>query len=127
MLHPIFSTVVSRPDLVVDHLAGYTALLTQEVSTSGKDVLVRAVAWGFGALCALMFVGLAGTAVMLGVMMDKFNWVLVIVPAAALLLAVIAALSARRPSPAERFAELRSQIAADIGLLRAASGDAHGR
>ena len=127
MLHPIFSTVVSRPDLVVDHLAGYTALLTQEVSTSGKDVLVRAVAWAFGALCALMFVGLAGTAVMLGVMMDKFDWVLVIVPAVALLLAVVAALSARRPSPAERFAELRSQIAADVGLLRAASGDAHGR
>ncbi len=125
MLHPIFSTVVTRPDLMADHLSAYAALAVQEATTTGTDLLARVVAWTLGGLFALLFVGLAGTAVMLGVMQDHFHWVLAVVPGVALVLAVAALLAARRPSPLDRFAELRRQFAADMVLLRAA-GDTHG-
>lgn len=111
---------------MVDHLSAYAALVTQEVTTAGTDVLARAVAWMFGGLCALLFIGLAGTAVMLGVLQSRFHWVLVVVPAIALLLALVAMLSARRPTASAHFLELKSQLAADTGLLRS-TGGSHAR
>jgi len=32
MLHPLFSTIVQRPDLIVDHLSAYSELLQKEAS-----------------------------------------------------------------------------------------------
>lgn len=127
MLHPIFSTVVARPDLVVDHLSAYVALASEEAAATGRDIKLRLVAWAVAGVSALMFVLLAAVAVMLGVLHGQFNWVLVLVPGAALLIALAALLASRRPTPAERFAELRKQMAADIGLLRNAGEGGHGQ
>jgi Kef-type K+ transport system membrane component KefB len=120
MLHPIYSTVISRPDLLVDHLSAYAALAAQEASNSGNDLKVRAVGMAASALFALLFLVFSGIAVMLGVLHGQFHWVLVAVPGAALLLSLIAVLATRRPAPGQRFSELRRQMAADIDLLRAA-------
>jgi len=126
MLHPIFSTAVSRPDLVVDHLAAYVDLAAQEATSTGTDLAVRVLGWVLAGLFLLLFLGLAGTALMLGLLQDRFHWVLAAVPGAALVLAVVALLATRRPPPGRRFAELRRQFATDLGLLRS-SGDTHGR
>ncbi|MEP6792105.1 MAG: hypothetical protein ABI907_12095, partial [Ramlibacter sp.] len=80
MIHPIFSVLVSRPDLVVDHVAGYASLVHQEASSVGAQVARRAVAWGIAVLSLTVFLVLAGSAVMLGVMYGEFHWVLVAVP-----------------------------------------------
>lgn len=126
MLHPIFSTAVSRPDLVVDHLAAYVDLAAQEATSTGTDVLVRVLGLVLAGLFALLFLGLAGVAAMLGAVHDQFHWALLAVPGAALLLAIVALLATRRPSPGQRFAGLRRQFAADLGLLRTC-GEPHGR
>jgi len=125
MLHPIFSTVVSRPDLVVDHLAAYVDLATQEATSTGNDLLVRVAGMVLAGLLAFLFLGLAGVALMLGLLQDRFHWALLAVPGAVLLLAAVVLLATRRPPPGQRFAELRRQFAADLGLLRT-SGDHHG-
>ena len=125
MLHPIFSTVVSRPDLVVDHLAAYVDLATQEATSTGNDLLVRVAGAAVAGLLAFLFLGLAGVALMLGLVQGQFHWAFAAVPGAALLLAGIVLLATRRPPPGRRFAELRRQFAADLGLLRT-SGDPHG-
>lgn len=120
MVHPIFSVLVSRPELVVDHVTGYAALVQQEASSVGRQVLRRAVAWGVAAVSVIVFLVLAGVAVMLGVMQGNFHWVLVLTPGVALVLAVAALSAARKPLPAQVFSELRGQLEADAQALRMA-------
>lgn len=126
LLHPIFSTAVARPDLVVDHLSAYVALASEEAAATGRDIKIRAIAWVVAGIAALLFLLFAGIATMLGFVHGQFHWALVLVPGVALLVALGAVLASRRPSPGERFAELRRQVAADIGLLRNAGDNDHG-
>ena len=119
MLHPIFSVLISKPELVMDHVAGYAALMREEASTVGTELAKRAIAWGVAVMSFIIFLVLAGVAVMLGVMQDRFHWALVLVPATALALAVVAFLQARQKLPHQAFTELRSQLDADAQTLRA--------
>lgn len=119
MVHPIFSVLVSRPELVVDHLSGYAALAQQEASSLGAEVLRRAIAWGVAAVAFVVFLVLAGVAVMLGAI-DGFHWVLVLAPGVALVLGIVAMTMARKSLPSQAFAELRGQLEADAQALRMA-------
>lgn len=121
LLHPIFPLLIRRPDLVIDHLGGYLALARQEAADSGGELLVRGVALALAAFLVAIFIGLAGGALMLGVLLDRFSWVLILVPGAVLALIVAALLVARRPLPEKAFAQLQTQLAADGQLLRAAA------
>jgi hypothetical protein len=118
MLHPIFSVLIRRPELVIDHVAGYAALVQEEASTVGVEVAKRVIAWGVAVLSLVVFLVLAGVAVMLGAMQGGFHWVLVAAPGAALLLSVAAWSVARQRLPAEAFSELKAQIDADAHALR---------
>ena len=122
MLHPIYATVISRPDLVVDHLSAYAALASEEAASSGNDLKVRAIGLVVAGVFALLFLIFSGIAVMLGELQGQFHWVLAAVPGAMLAIALIVVLSSRRPAPGQRLAELRRQISADMDLLRAAGG-----
>ena len=46
MVHPIFSVLITKPELVMEHVAGYASLVREEASSVGKDVARRAIAWG---------------------------------------------------------------------------------
>lgn len=118
MIHPIFSVLITRPELVVDHMAGYAALVQEEASTTGSQMARRAAAWGAVAAGALVFLVLAGVAAMLGAMHGEFHWALVVVPAIPLAIAVLGYLEARKPLPAKAFTELRAQLDADAQALR---------
>lgn len=118
MLHPLFSTLVQRPDLVMDHVAAYAALLQEEASAAGSEVLAKAVAWMLVAIAAGSFFLLAGTALMLGVLQNQFHWVLVVIPGVALLLGAVAFMLASKPFKSERFPELRAQLDSDARALR---------
>lgn len=123
LVHPIFKVLIRRPELVVDHLSGYAALAQQEASTIGAEVLRRAIAWGVAAAALLVFMMLAGVAVMLGVMHGEFRWVLVLAPGVALTLALVAVGIARTPLPSQAFVELRGQLEADAQALRTAGAN----
>ena len=118
MVHPIFSVLISRPELVVDHVAGYAALVQEEASSVGLEVARRAIAWAVTAMALLVFLVLAGVAVMLGAMLGEFHWALVITPAIALVVAVVAFNIARQRLSAKAFTELRAQLDADAQALR---------
>jgi hypothetical protein len=117
MVHPIFSVLIRRPELVMDHVAGYAALVQEEASSVGLEVAKRAIAWGVAVLALIAFLVLAGVAVMLGAVQGGFHWALVLTPAAALALAVVAMNIARKPLPAKAFAELKAQLDADAQAL----------
>lgn len=118
MLHPIFSVLINKPELVIDHVAGYAALVQEEASSVGGEVAKRVIAWGVAVLAFVVFLVLAGVAAMLGVTQGEFHWVLVAAPGAALALSVLAWTVARRRLPAKAFAELKAQLDADAQTLR---------
>lgn len=113
MLHPIFSLLMSRPELVADHLAGYAALAGEEAADAGQAWLGRALAWLLTVVLAAVFVALTGSALMLGAL-HTFHWALVAVPAATGLLALLAWTLARRPLATRAFGELRQQLNTDL-------------
>jgi len=121
LVHPIFSVLVSRPELVMDHMAGYAALAQEEASSVGSEVVKRAAAWAVCGVGALLFVLFAGIAVMLGAV-HEFHWALLVVPALPLVLAVAAFMVARKKMPGRAFAELRAQLDADAQALRTLGG-----
>ena len=120
MLHPVFSTLIQRPDLIADHLSAYTALLCQEAGSWRADWLERALAWVLMVAAAIVFVILSGTALMLGAL-QTFHWVLVVVPAVFLALTGLAWMRAKAPLPAERFQEFKAQWASDVNAFRKAA------
>jgi hypothetical protein len=117
MIHPIFSVLINRPELVVDHVSGYAALMREEASSVGSEVAKRAIAWGATVLALVVFLVLAGVAVMLGTLME-FHWVLVITPGIALAIAGAAWSVARQRLPEQAFTELKAQLDADAQALR---------
>lgn len=118
MVHPIFSVLISRPELVVDHVAGYAALVQEEASTVGLQVARRVIAWVVAAMALLVFFILTGVAVMLGAIQDAFHWAFVLAPGAALVVAVLAWSIARQRLPSKAFTELKAQLDADAQALR---------
>jgi Putative Actinobacterial Holin-X, holin superfamily III len=121
IVHPIFSVLVSRPELVMDHVAGYAALAQEEASSVGTEVVKRAAAWAICGVGALLFVLFAGIAIMLGAV-HEFHWALLVVPAVPLVLAGAAFMVARKRMPGRAFAELRAQLDADAQALRTLGG-----
>ena len=119
MVHPIFSVLIAKPELVMEHVAGYASLMRDEASSVGREVAVRAVAWGITLFSLLVFLILAGVAVMMAAVQEQFYWSFVFVPAVALALAVIGFLVARKPLPEKAFGELKAQLDADAKALRA--------
>lgn len=102
----------------MDHVSAYAALFHQEASRAGSELLVRAVNWVLAVLLAAVFLGLAGVALMLGLMQNHFHWVLVAVPGFVLVLLLIAIVRAKKPLQSERFPELKAQIDTDARALR---------
>ena len=118
MLHPLFSTIVQRPDLVLDHLSAYASLFHKEASSAGSELLARVVAGVVAIMALVVFLGLAGIALMLGLLQNQFHWVLIAVPGFALALLCVAIMVAMKPLKSERFPELKAQIDSDAQALR---------
>lgn len=121
MVHPIFSVLITKPELVMEHVAGYASLMREEASSVGKEVAKRAVAWAVTLFSLLVFLILAGIAAMLGALHAEFHWTLVVVPGIVLAIAVAAFMAARKPLPEKAFTELKQQLDEDAKALRAIS------
>lgn len=126
MLHPIFSTVLGHPELIANHLAGYAALVKEEASDAGRSLVTRLISGLLSIVSALLALILCGVAVMLGVLHGSFNWVLVIVPGIAALIAVVCAVIASKPAKLNAFADLREQFDADLRALNSLKERDHG-
>jgi len=120
MLHPLFTLLIRKPELVVEHLAGYGALVHEEVADVGVQLASRVAAWAAMVVMAIFFITMTGVAIMLGFVLNTFHWALVLVPGFALLATVGCFLYARTPMPATRFDGLRAQIDADVQAMRIA-------
>jgi len=127
MLHPIFTTVLGHPELIANHLAGYAALVREEASAAGRSFVTRLISGVLSIVSALLALIMCGVAVMLGVLHGSFNWVLIIVPGIAALVAVVCAVIASRPSQINAFSDLRAQFHADLMAFNSLKEQDHGR
>ncbi len=118
MLHPIFSVLVRRPDLVLAHLAGYAGLIRAEAFSVGLQVVGCVIAAAVAVVGVLVFLILAGVAAMFAAMHQQFRWALLAVPAIPLVVAIAATLMALRKVPQRAFTELRAQMDTDAQTLR---------
>lgn len=123
LLHPIFSVVVRRPQLLVEHLAAYGSLVHQESAGLGKHLFNRVVWWAVAVLSFSIFLTLAGVAALIGLTNGEAHWALFVIPGLALLLMMIAVIFGMKPLPPEPFKELKAQVEADARALRAAGDE----
>ena len=121
-MHPLCLTILRRPDLVVDHLSAYAALLQQEASQASQTLITRVLIWFIVVLSAAICVVLSGTALMLGVLQNQFHWILVAVPGAMALCALGAFAWTRHPILTDHFSNVKSQLLSDASALRTAAG-----
>ena len=121
-MHPLCSTIIRRPDLVVDHLSAYAALLTQEAGQASRALVNRALIFAIGVMSGVVFVILSGIALMLGVLQNQFHWILVAVPGVMALCAMGALTWTKKTILSSHFANIKSQFLSDAQALRIASG-----
>ena len=120
MLVPLFNLVTHRPDLIIDHLAGYLRLAQDELAEVKQQVIRRAVASAVALIFAIAFIVLAGVALMLASISTQNQSanaptaMLIAVPAVALVAAFIAAIAALKAAPAQTSASFADHIPRDI-------------
>ena len=105
----------------MEHLSAYGSLFHKEASSAGSELLRRAIAGVIAILALVVFLGLSGTALMLGLLHNQFHWILLAVPGVALVLLIVATLIAMKPLRSERFPELKAQFNSDAQALRIVS------
>lgn len=117
MVHPIFSVILRRPDLLARHLANHAELIRAEFAQAKRAVVVKAVAGIVAGIFLLLALGLSAVAVMLAVV-ERFHWALIAVPGVAWLIFVGCAVAAMRAAVQPKAKDVREQVEADFDLLR---------
>ena len=121
-MHPIYAALLSRPDLLAQHLLAYGDLVQLQAQVFGRRLRLRlwaALLAGGSALLALIWGGMAW---MLALLLERQHAVLWYLPSAALLLGLGCAVLAARPLPTEVLQALKAQVADDVQALRLLDG-----
>ena len=122
-MHPLFFTIIRRPDLAINHISAYASLLAQEANQASHSLVNRVLMWLLVVISVAICVVLAGVALMLGVLQNQFHWILVAVPGAMAFCALLAFFSAKQAVLTDRFANIKSQLVSDAAALRGAAGN----
>lgn len=124
LFHPLFRLLASRPQLVVDHLAGYSQLVSAQAQGAWRGLQWRALLAVVAAFCLMLAVAFGGVALLLlaAVPPERMNlpWLLWVVPLVPLAVAVAAWAGLRSKATEWSLEPLRSQLASDAALLREA-------
>ena len=125
MIHPLFRTLATRPELLAEHLGAYAQLVSVEAGETTAQLRDHAL-WAVGmALGLALGTGLAGTALLLLAVVPigamPMPWLLIVVPAVPLLAGALCWWLMRQRPLNCSFDLLREQVAQDTALLREAS------
>jgi hypothetical protein len=119
-MHPLFLTIIRRPDLVINHMSAYVSLLAQEANQASQSWVNRVLIWLIAVFSMVICVVLSGTALMLGVLQNQFHWVLVAVPGVMALCALCAFGWTKKIIWASHFDNIKTQLVNDAAALSAA-------
>ena len=125
MLVPLFNLVTHRPDLIIDHLAGYLKLAQDEMNDVKQQLMRRLIAGAVALVFVAAFIVLAGVSLMLASVIAAqtqpvfaVTTMLIVVPAVALVAAVIAAMVAMKAGADEPAPSFADHIQRDIQAFR---------
>ena len=118
MIPPILRVMIRQPRLFLEHALNYTDLVKAESKQVVSNTVHKVIGLGLAAMGTLLFLIFAGVAVLVGVMLNQFNWVLVIVPAVPLLLTAIGLFIARKPIAAESIHTFQQHISEDLAIFQ---------
>lgn len=122
MIHPIVKLLVTRPDLVAEHAAGYGALVAAQAEEAVLQWRRNAVLVAVGVVCGVVGIGLAGVALLFAAAIPPDGmpapWALWVVPLVPLTAAAGCALMLKSQPSAWSSQTLREQFAADAALWR---------
>jgi len=125
MIHPLLKLIATEPQVLGDHVEAYAELVGDEVKKTGSAWATR-LGYYLGALC-LLGVGLVfvGVALMLWATLPPSGfqapWVLIAVPAVALVAALVCVMLARQSPIESAFDNVKKQLNADMAMLREVS------
>lgn len=125
MIHPLLRLAATEPQLLGDHVEAYAALVGEEVSNASASWVTRIALY----LAALAMAGvglvLAGVALLLAATLPSGDypaaWAMVVVPVTPFLIALACALVARSKPIPDAFNRIKTQLNADLAMLREVS------
>lgn len=123
-MHPLLELLLTRPQLLADHVQAYGALFTEEMGDA-RAALQRWAMWRAVTLGSVFSAAiLAGMALMLWAMLpaspQQATWVLLVTPMLPLAVAAVCWPLARKNGMPPLFNQMRAQIHADKVMLGAA-------
>jgi len=125
MFHPLIRLIATRPHLLATHIGAYADLAAAQAADAAQALAERALTAALAAVSALLGMLLAGMALLLLAVLPlqqmPWPWLLAVVPALPLLLALAAWQRLRQRPWVWTAAPLRAQLAADMALLNEAA------
>jgi thiol:disulfide interchange protein len=124
-MHPLIGLLASQPQRLVEHVEAYGALAALEVRSASALWRTRALLVIAATVGLAIALALAGVALMLAAALPsapmQAPWVLVLVPAVPVVLALASLLLLALRGEARAFENLRRQFQADLTMLREAN------
>lgn len=122
MIHPLLTKLATEPQLFVEHLSAYGALVNLEARDASRAWQRRTAALAICAVMAVLGLVFTGVALMLVAAWPWQNmpapWLMLSVPAVMWVVAGFSWWLGTRHPAAKPFAHLRQQLAADAQLMR---------
>ncbi|MFO1327354.1 MAG: hypothetical protein U1F56_08340 [Rubrivivax sp.] len=117
LLHPVFRTLATRPELLAEHVGAYTELALAEAADAGAGLRRKLLLGAAAAASAALGVALAGGAALLAAAIPLATmpapWALLAAPALPLAAAAVLFALQRRQPVDLGFRTLRGQLALD--------------
>jgi len=122
MIHPLLRLAATQPHLLGDHVEAYAALVGEEVSKVSTSLMTRVGLYLGAVVMFVVGLVLVGVALMLRATVPATDysagWALFVVPLTPFVLGAIFAVVARAKPAEKPFATVRSQLNADMAMLR---------
>ena len=125
MIHPLLRLIATEPQILGDHVEAYAELVGDEVKKTSSAWSLRIALYLAALALACVAIVLTGVAVMLWATLPpsgfQVPWLLVVVPAAGFVAAIVCVLLARRNPVENAFDNVKKQLSADMAMLREVS------
>jgi len=125
MIHPLLRLIATEPQILGDHVEAYAELVGDEVKKTSSAWSLRIALYLAALALGCVALVLAGVAVMLWATLPpsgfQVPWLLVAVPAAGFVAAIVCVLLARRNPVENAFDNVKKQLSADMAMLREVS------
>jgi len=125
MIHPLLRLIATEPQILGDHVEAYAELVGDEVKKTSSAWSLRIALYLAALALGCVALVLAGVAIMLWATLPpsgfQVPWLLVAVPAAGFVAAIVCVLLARRNPVENAFDNVKKQLSADMAMLREVS------